>query len=58
MQIRSRDLTVPQNLKKSFKKKGAHFLPRVILLNSYTDKIRNISRDKTTLGNFEISRIF
>ena len=54
MQIRSRDLTAPQSLKKIFKEKWAHFLARVSLLNWYK-KIQNISRYKTALGNFEIS---
>ena len=42
---------------KIFKKKVAHFLARVILLNWYK-KIENISRYKTALSNFEMSHLF
>ena len=57
MQIRSRELTAPQSLKKSLRKNGHAFLARVILLNWYK-KIQNISLYKSTLGYFEISGLF
>ena len=51
MQLRSRDRTAPQSLKKSLRKNGHTFLAGVILLYWY-NKIQNIRRYKTALGDF------